>query len=60
MNKDKSAQEAIEDTGKKAPIAPEGPPAGPHAKQHLMDKSKTPGTGFSPDVEDESVSPAGG
>lgn len=60
MSKDKLAQEAIEETGKEVPAASHNPAAGPHAKQHLMDKSKTPGTGSLPDVEDESVSPGGG
>lgn len=60
MNNDKTAQEAVEETGKKAQIASDLPPAGPHAKEHLTDKSKTPGTGSLPDVEDESVSPGGG
>jgi hypothetical protein len=59
-NADTTAQKAIEETAKTAPIASDNPAAGPHAKQHLMDKSKTPGTGASPDVEDKSVSPGGG
>ncbi|MFA1626176.1 hypothetical protein ACDY96_26535 [Rhizobium mongolense] len=60
MNKDKKAQQAIEETGKTPVDGQELPAAGPHAKEHLTDESKTPGTGALQDREDESVSPGGG
>lgn len=61
MSKDKKAQEAIEETGKREPVdGTEHPAAGPHAKDHLTDDSKTPGTGSLPDKDDESVSPGSG
>ena len=60
MNKDTKAQQAIEETGKKPVEDDENPAAGPHAKKHLTDESKTPGTGALPDREDDSVSPGGG
>jgi hypothetical protein len=60
MDDNKNAQEAIEETGKKAPAKSDSPAAGPHAKPELMDESKTPGTGSLPDADDDSVSPGGG
>ncbi|KQQ36347.1 hypothetical protein ASG19_07820 [Rhizobium sp. Leaf306] len=60
MDDNKNAQEAVEETGKKAPATSDSPVAGPHAKPELMDESKTPGTGSLPDTDDESVSPGGG
>jgi hypothetical protein len=60
MNKDLTAQQAIEETGKKPADAGDHPPAGPHDKAHLQDESKTPGAGSLPDKDDESVSPGGG
>jgi hypothetical protein len=50
MADDKTAQEAVEhvDTQKKAG---NHPAAGPHAKPHLTDKDKTPGTGSLPDPD---------
>ncbi|MGV1873687.1 hypothetical protein [Agrobacterium rosae] len=60
MNKDTKAQRAIEETDKKPVDGQDHPAAGPHAKKHLTDESKTPGTGALADREDESVSPGGG
>jgi hypothetical protein len=60
MDDKNNAQEAIEETGKKAPAKSDSPAAGPHAKPELMDESKTPGTGALPDADDDSVSPGGG
>lgn len=60
MNKDTKAQRTIEETGKKPAKSNENPAAGPHAKKHLIDESKTPGTSALPDREDESVSPSSG
>ncbi|MBY3033319.1 hypothetical protein HF265_30260 [Rhizobium leguminosarum] len=60
MDKDKTAQEAIEETGKKQVDGQGLPTAGPHATKEQTDESKTPGTGALPDREDESVSPGGG
>lgn len=36
------------------------PPAGPHAKDDLTDKSKTPGAGALPDNHDDSVEAGSG
>ncbi|MGF9564565.1 hypothetical protein [Neorhizobium sp. JUb45] len=62
MSKDDRAREAIEETERKPAKAPESdtPPAGPHAKAHLTDKSKTPGTGSLPDNDDDSTTPGSG
>lgn len=60
MHKDTKAQQAIEETDKKSVEGQDQPAAGPHAKKHLTDESKTPGTGALPDREDDSVSPGGG
>lgn len=50
MAEDKKAREAVEHAGKAS--RPEGhPPAGPHAKEHLTDKDKTPGTGSLPEAD---------
>ncbi|MGE7368782.1 hypothetical protein ACQKKX_06860 [Neorhizobium sp. NPDC001467] len=59
MNKNESAREAIEENERKGHEA-DSPPAGPHAKQHLTDKSKTPGTGSLPDEGDDSTTPGSG
>lgn len=60
MNKDKKAQRAIEQTGKKEAENSEHPSAGPHAKEHLIDKSKTPGAGALPNNNETEVSPGSG
>lgn len=47
MAQDKDAREAIERGS--APVGTgRYPPAGPHAKEHLTDHDKTPGTGSLP------------
>ncbi|MBB4066120.1 hypothetical protein [Gellertiella hungarica] len=51
MDKDKQAQEAIEETAVPAKKA-DSPPAGPHAEEKLTDGMKTPGTGLLPDKDD--------
>jgi hypothetical protein len=60
MNKDKKAQQAIEDTKRQPVRTRDLPAAGPHAKDQLTDESKTPGAGSLPDKDDESVSPGSG
>ena len=59
MSKDTKARKAIEGSDKPAD-GDQHPPAGPHAKEHLTDKMKTPGAGSLPDDKDESVSPGAG
>jgi hypothetical protein len=49
MVEDRKAREAVEETDKTtAPAAAKHPAAGPHAKDHLTDHDKTPGTGSLP------------
>lgn len=36
------------------------PPAGPHGKEELIDRSKTPGTGMLPEPEEDVVDGASG
>ncbi len=60
MDKDKKAQRAIEETGRKPAIPKDHPAAGPHAKDHLTDETKTPGTGSLPENDDASVLPGSG
>nr|WP_082760340.1 hypothetical protein [Agrobacterium bohemicum] len=60
MDNGTRAQQEIEETDKERVDGRDNPPAGPHAKRHLTDESKTPGTGALPDRNDESVSPGGG
>jgi len=48
MNKDKKAQDAIEE--RDTPVTRTGgKPAGPHAREHLTDRDKTPGSGSLPE-----------
>jgi hypothetical protein len=58
MAEDKSAQQAVENVEKPAK-AQDHPAAGPHAKDDLTDKAKTPGTGALPDegVKEADVGP---
>jgi len=60
MSKDRKAQRAIEGVQKGHVVRKNGPPAGPHAQDHLIDAAKTPGTGMLADTDEENVSPAGG
>lgn len=54
MSKDERARKAIEETDRK--VAPsDNPPAGPHAKEHLTDRSKTPGAGSLSDETDSTL-----
>ena len=62
MSNDDNARRTIEETEEKTKKtnASDNPPAGPHAKDHLTDKSKTPGTGSLPDNDDDSTTPGSG
>ncbi|MDM9625198.1 hypothetical protein QTL95_04770 [Rhizobium sp. S152] len=60
MDKGSKAQQAVEETGRKPVNPKDHPAAGPHAKDHLTDKTKTPGTGSLSEKDDASVSPGGG
>lgn len=59
MTKDNAAQESIEGKDEKNPAPVDNPPAGPHAKDSLTDKSKTPGAGSLPEDDADEVSPGG-
>ncbi|KAB1087609.1 hypothetical protein F4V91_14935 [Neorhizobium galegae] len=48
MPEERTAQEVIEHRGKPVKTA-KHPPAGLHAKEHLIDREKTPGTGSLPE-----------
>ena len=50
MTEDKTAREAVEHVDRNAKPG-NHPTAGPHAKPHLIDKDKTPGTGSLPDPD---------
>ncbi|MCB5201134.1 hypothetical protein LH464_01415 [Neorhizobium sp. T786] len=49
MSDDKKAQDAVESRGEARKPASAQKPAGPHAKEHLTDREKTPGSGSLPD-----------
>ncbi len=58
MDKDKQAQEAVEETAVK-PRHVDQPAAGPHAAEELTDNEKTPGTGLlSGDEDDANMAPS--
>lgn len=58
---DKKARKEVEAQTKKKPAdSPERPPAGPRAKEHLIDEAKTPGAGTLPEADEESVDPGSG
>lgn len=57
---DEKAQEAIEERDDRSKAPSDNPPAGPHAKKHLTDNSKTPGAGSLPDERDDDVNPGSG
>jgi hypothetical protein len=60
-DEDRKAQKAVEERKKeKSAGAGEHPPAGPHAKEHLTDESKTPGAGSLPGAKEGSVDPGSG
>ena len=59
MDKDKQAQEAVEETAVK-PKASDQPAAGPHAADELTDENKTPGTGLLPEEDDKDVDASSG
>jgi hypothetical protein len=50
MAEDKDARDSVE-KGSRQGGTSENPVAGPHAKDHLTDNEKTPGTGALPDSE---------
>ena len=52
MSEDKQAQEMVE-KGSQGNGGGDNPAAGPHAKNHLTDHEKTPGTGSLPDPASE-------
>jgi hypothetical protein len=52
MAEDKRAQEAVENVDSSTTAANK-PAAGPHAREDLTDKEKTPGTGALPDGNGE-------
>jgi hypothetical protein len=54
MAEDRTAQEAVEHTEKRVKTTG-NPPAGPHAKEHLIDREKTPGTGSLPEPDAKEV-----
>ncbi|MFB9947771.1 hypothetical protein ACFFP0_02875 [Rhizobium puerariae] len=50
MAEDRKARESVEHASKAAASA-DRPAAGPHAKEHLIDRDKTPGTGSLPEPD---------
>lgn len=50
MAEDRQARDAVEHIEKPTP-ASKTPPAGPHDKEHLIDREKTPGTGSLPEPD---------
>jgi hypothetical protein len=60
MDENKQAQEAIEEVDAKPTQGLNLPVAGPHAKERLTDKSKTPGAGTLSDGDDENATPGTG
>lgn len=59
MANDKSAQETIErgsgESFRNRKISDRTPAGGPHAKDHLTDHDKTPGTGSLPDKNEKAT-----
>ncbi|SCB58741.1 hypothetical protein GA0061105_105210 [Rhizobium aethiopicum] len=60
MNDDEKARADVEGTDRKTSDARKNPPAGPHAKDHLTDQSKTPGAGSLPEADEKSTMPGSG
>lgn len=54
MSEDRKARDAVEHAGEIKPSA-KNPPAGPHAKPHLNDDEKTPGSGALTDHETREI-----
>jgi hypothetical protein len=50
MAEDKQAQQAVEDVDTSTTSAKK-PAAGPHAREDLTDRNKTPGTGALPEAD---------
>jgi hypothetical protein len=59
-DEDKKAQDVVEQTDGGTGDGKKTPPAGPHAKDRLTDKSKTPGTGSLTETDEPSVEPGSG
>lgn len=57
---DATAREAIERVDKPGGATGNHPAAGPHAKDHLTDKDKTPGTGALPDDDSREIDAGSG
>jgi hypothetical protein len=57
---DKNAREAIERVDKPGGDTGDHPAAGPHAKDHLTDKDKTPGTGALSDADSREIDAGSG
>lgn len=57
---DKKARETIEEEDTPTGGTKDIPAAGPHAKKHLTDDSKTPGAGSLPEEDDSAVNPGSG
>ncbi|WP_112497991.1 hypothetical protein [Agrobacterium sp. lyk4-40-TYG-31] len=60
MSKDDKARDSVEGKDDKTAPVVDNPPAGPHAKSHLTDKSKTPGAGSLPEDGADDVNPGSG
>lgn len=60
MNDNEKARADVEETDRKPAETGKNPPAGPHAKDHLIDQSKTPGAGSLPEKDEQSVNPGSG
>jgi hypothetical protein len=60
VDEDRKAQLAIEGTDKELNQEKRNPQAGPHAQDHLTDRSKTPGAGTLPERDEETVTPGSG
>ncbi|AGS25737.1 hypothetical protein [Rhizobium etli] len=60
MNDGEKARADVEGTDKETADARKNPPAGPHAKDHLIDESKTPGAGSLPEKDEQSTTPGSG
>ncbi|OWV72797.1 hypothetical protein ATY76_08320 [Rhizobium sp. R339] len=60
MNDNEKPRADVEGADKKPAETDKNPPAGPHAKDHLIDQSKTPGAGSLPAKDEQSVNPGSG
>lgn len=60
MNTNENARSDVEGNDGKPAETGKNPPAGPHAKDHLIDQSKTPGAGALPEKDEQSINPGSG